>query len=390
MINNYGFSIVGKSHIERNVCCQDSHCIQRLENGWCVAAIADGVGSASNAEIGSHIAAENAVEFCCKYMPYDYNAEGIKATIRTAYSYAYKCILEEAQKAGQPIESYDTTLSLAVYDGYHLIYGHSGDGAIIGLRKFGGFTEITTPQKGEDAVSVLPLRAGSNIWKISEFDEELSSVLLVTDGMRDTLCPSLLRQDKNYSGIYAPLGLFFAVSCKDDWEEEKAEIEAFLQGKDEYDEALFYERLSEIYKKFIPDESEEVIVEIRQGRAPVGLMYHEQDDKTVVALINPENEPFLSEKSFFVEPDWKKLKDDLNRKLYPHLNRNEEGDLQAQQETPEEYSEPKQYDNESDIFIGTEKATERIAPQDDEDNEIDESEASIWDRLFRKNRRDRV
>lgn len=64
MIFEYGFSVVGKSHIKKGTCCQDSHCIRKLENGWIIAAVADGVGSAKNSHIGSKIAAKTVVEFC--------------------------------------------------------------------------------------------------------------------------------------------------------------------------------------------------------------------------------------------------------------------------------------------------------------------------------------
>ena len=147
MIIDYGFSITGKSHADIGTCCQDNHKIKRLDNGWIIAAVADGVGSAAKSEIGSKIAVETVVSMCEEYMPWDYSLISIKSMMRTAYNYAFKQIVREAEKNGDPIEDYDTTLTMVIYDGHKIIYGHSGDGAIIGLNTFGDYIPITTPQK---------------------------------------------------------------------------------------------------------------------------------------------------------------------------------------------------------------------------------------------------
>ena len=172
MVLNYGFSITGKSHLKRNIVCQDSHKIKKMDNGWVIAAVADGVGSAENSHIGSKIAVETVVTFCEECMPYDYNVISIKSMMRTAYNYALKCIYREAEKTGNPVESYDTTLTMVIYDGHRIIYGHSGDGAILGLTQYGNYVEITSPQKGADLVSVLPLRAGYTQWVIDSYEED--------------------------------------------------------------------------------------------------------------------------------------------------------------------------------------------------------------------------
>lgn len=205
MIFEYGFSLIGKSHISNEKCCQDAHRIMRMENGWIIAAVADGVGSAANSQIGSRIAVDTVVQFCNECMPYDYNIINIKSMMRTAYNYAFKCIARVAENENNPIESYDTTLSMVIYDGKRIIYGHSGDGAIIGLTTFGDYVEITKPQKGSDGVTVIPLRGGYTNWEIDTYEEDLAAVMLMTDGMLETLCPYLLRDiDNKINKVYVP------------------------------------------------------------------------------------------------------------------------------------------------------------------------------------------
>lgn len=323
MIIDFGISTVGKSHIKKGTCCQDSHYIKTMQNGWVIAAVADGVGSAKNSHIGSKIAVETVVEFCDECMPWDFNIISIKSMMRTAYNYAFKQILRESQQSGEPIESYDTTLSMVIYDGQRIIYGHSGDGAIFALTTFGDYVEITRPQKSADGVSVIPLRGGYTQWVIDTYEEDLSAVLLMTDGMLETLCHYLLRDhEKKTNRAYIPLMTYFADPNGfdvDNLKKIKKEIFDFVVAEENYESARFYDRLLEIYRKHVPENAEEIIEKIRTTNYPISLMQAEQDDKTILGLINIDLAFDDKDAVFYAEPDWNALQDAWNRKAYPHL-----------------------------------------------------------------------
>lgn len=336
MLYNYGFSVIGKSHIAKGACCQDSHAIKELENGWVVAAVADGVGSAKNSQIGSKIAAEIVVDFCAKYMPPDYSIIGIKSMLRTAYNYALKQIIKESEKTGEPLESYDTTLTTVIYDGHRIIYGHSGDGAIIGLTVFGDYIKITAPQKGEDLVSVIPLRAGYTSWVIDSYEEELAAVMLMTDGMLDyVLCPYLLNLSEEYD-VYTPIATFFAdpygvpKNIKE-WNKVKNEILEFITMEDSYDYSKFYSRLEKIYKKRLNKETAEVVSTLYETKYSIAFMRSADDDKTLVTLINPALSVETKRTDYYSEPDWAELQERWNKKAYPHLY-SDHADLEEDEE----------------------------------------------------------
>ena len=59
----YRKCLKGRAHIEQGKPCQDYCQVKRINRNWIVAGIADGVGSASKAEIGSKIAVESAINF---------------------------------------------------------------------------------------------------------------------------------------------------------------------------------------------------------------------------------------------------------------------------------------------------------------------------------------
>lgn len=322
MVFDYGFSLVGKSHLTNGTCCQDNHKIKRLSNGWVIAASADGVGSARNSQIGSKIATETVVSFCDEYMPWDFSVIGIKSMLRTAYNYAYKSVLREAEKTGEPIESYDTTLDVVIYDGQRIIYGHSGDGAIIGMNTFGQFVMLTTPQKGDDGISVIPLRSGYTQWVIDSYDEDLASVLIMTDGILEKMSPYLLRlAEPPLNSVYTPLASFFGdpIGFDSDGDLIRESIFAFLKGEDGYDSEQFYTRLYKIYSKRVGDKTNDLIEEIKSGNLPVILMHDVQDDKTLVGLINTDIQVDNNVVEYYREPDWEALQEIWNRKAYPHL-----------------------------------------------------------------------
>lgn len=362
MILEYGFSVVGKSHISEGTCCQDSHFIQKLENGWTVAAVADGVGSAKNSHIGSKIAAETVVKFCCECMPCDYSLISIKSMMRTAYNYAFKSVLKESEKSGEPIESYDTTLTMVIYDGQRIIYGHSGDGAIIGLTTFGDYVEITRPQKGPDGFSVIPLRGGYTYWQIDSYEEDLAAVLLVTDGMLDTLFPYLLRDnDTKTPHAYTALTTFFADPVgltESNFSETKEAIGKFITAEEGYPTDEFYQRLSEVLKNHLTEGVEDIIDEYKKNNFPVLLMQNQQDDKTVVGLLDPELMLDNREASFYSEPDWEALQDAWRRRAYPHLYAEKATDKEAVTPAPETFSEPETSPESED------QATSGKAPSD--------------------------
>ena len=321
MICDYGITLCGKSHIAKDKVCQDNHKIKKLSNGRVIAAVADGVGSAPHSDIGSKIAVDTVIKMCEELMPYDYNEISIKSMLRTVYNYALKKIIKEAEEAGEPPENYNTTLTAVIYDGKRIIYGHSGDGGIIGLTAYGKYVEITKPQKGEDNISVIPLRAGYTSWEINSYDEDLVSVILVTDGMLDIMCPYLLNLDEAGSKVYLPLVSYFADPVGMDKKNIKKEIEEFVKAED-YDGEKFYKRLSEVYKIRTKD-FEECIEEIKKYNFPLTLMDNVQDDKTIVALVSTDEEIKNAECDYYREPDWNGLQEAFNRLAYPHLYKEE-------------------------------------------------------------------
>jgi serine/threonine protein phosphatase PrpC len=285
MILTYGFSDTGSSHIKKDTVCQDSNKILCLDNGMVIAAIADGVGSCKYSDEASRIAVNVSVTVCAEEIATSGAAE-LTAVIEKAFNKAEREIDEFSLSKGHLLTEYDTTLSLVIYDGKHITYGHCGDGGIIGLTNGGDYIKITEPQKVEE-VYVLPLRDKSR-WVFGSHEAEFASILLATDGVYDTFFPYLLKRQP--VEVYVPLIRYFMDNNQ--IRASKKNIEAI--GKKRQD--------------FINSKACSAIT----------------DDKTLVVLINEEVMPMLKDDAYYDEPDWDALQEEWNKKAYPHLYKDEE------------------------------------------------------------------
>ena len=314
----YGHSLAGKSHLSRSIDCQDANKYRELEGGWVVAAVADGVGSASNAKKGAEIAVDVAVDFVAENMPLSFRENGIKRAIYLAFNAALKTIMIQADQEGYPLESYDTTLSLVVFNGVKLYYGHAGDGGIFGLTVYGEYIEITKPNVGKDGTSVIPLRFGEDTWIIDAFRENLTSVLLVTDGVRAAIRPYELGTSEK--DVYVPICalLMHPAWFQHNKQSFRSTTEKYFKCK--LDNFTIQEMLFQTYKEAIQDSEnfgqafESVITTDNTN----SLIRKITDDITALGIVNSveERKPDKKPASYYTEPNWSTKRAEINRELY--------------------------------------------------------------------------
>ena len=282
MVHSYGMSIKGTAHEKNGTPCQDSYKIVVLDNGWVVAAIADGVGSCKYSEISSAIAVDVSTSICSERIDACTKREELPEVIKDAFKGAELAIETKSTEDKNLITEYDTTLSLVIYDGKMVSYGHCGDGGVIGLTQQGDYVKITEPQK-KDEVFVIPLRDGEPAWVFGLASNVFASVLMATDGVYDIFFPYLLKG--RTVEFYVPLIRYFM-------DNNGLHVNADTCGKIKAEREQF----------LMSDTCSSVM-----------------DDKTVVVLINGNVYPKMKDDSFYAEPDWDYLQAEWNKKAYPHL-----------------------------------------------------------------------
>ena len=190
-------SQTGRWHVEKGVPCQDGSAAICLPEGGSVIVVADGLGSCAHSDLGSQEAVAAALGVLRSMNTPGTGEEALivaQAYIQVAFAEADAAIARVAEVNGDPIEDYLTTLSIAYYSGRNIVWGHSGDGAVIAITSFGTISKLTEEDNGDVGSIVYPLQAGPSHWSFGrDSQEEYAGVLAVTDGMLEALQPQLLR-----------------------------------------------------------------------------------------------------------------------------------------------------------------------------------------------------
>lgn len=330
---SYGFSIQGKSHIQRGTVCQDYNKYVKLNSKWYLGIVADGVGSALHSDIGSKLAAESLCEFCQKKIDSNMSEQQLEELLRQGYTYAMRAMGEYAEKENDVLDHYDTTLSAVLYDGENVIYGHAGDGGIIVKLYDGRIKPITERQKGADGCSVRPLRAGESSWAFGVYEEKVASVLLATDGMLDgvfqpvliNLPPdavSMARGNFSKDNAYVTASEFFmnpnGVYLNKKIPNANQFMEKYISGNlESKDQESFLKCMLENYvKMFGKNNAIEIGRKISKYYYAVWALKNVTDDKSVVCFMNEKAKIIPQDIAYYYEPDWKWRQECYDALLY--------------------------------------------------------------------------
>ena len=212
----FSLSLQGASHLERNpqVPCQDCHDLRWLDGQQLlIAAIADGVGSCELSHWGAHKAVSSALDSLQQDLQtfaqgkvLKLNAQNgdfrqqMKQIMYNAFARAQSAVEEMADQGQQPVFSFQSTLTLAIYDGDCLFHGHVGDDGIVAQLPDGTVEMATRRVKGEEANSVFPLQSGEQFWQFGVVPHVVG-FLMATDGVLDSFVATNSQSSSYFGGI---------------------------------------------------------------------------------------------------------------------------------------------------------------------------------------------
>lgn len=204
----FGFSQRGQSHIESGAPCQDRcYSVFVPESGHLVMAIADGVGSCALSDLGARTAVQSVVHYIEIELK-NRNQTGLDGQaagpiLRNAMQFAYDEVEKAAVNYEQLLYSLQSTLTVAIYDGSNLYFGHAGDDGIVALKEDGTLALATTRHKGDEASSVYPLQ-GKTTWQFGMVPNTVAFVM-ATDGVLDAFVKSSYENDRVYYPFIEPI-----------------------------------------------------------------------------------------------------------------------------------------------------------------------------------------
>ena len=200
-----GLSQQGSSHITHGTPCQDSNGLRVVlteQNHYLITAVADGLGSCILSHEGSRTAVDAALAHCESVLSSDELSgdQQMLEMIRQSFCLAWDAIEAQAAERNQLPFSFNTTLTLTVYDGQKLHIGHIGDGGVVALFHDGAISLVTKRHNGKSAHSVYPLQSGEDNWQFLTLEESVHGFAISTDGVLD----SFVQSEQNNSTVWEP------------------------------------------------------------------------------------------------------------------------------------------------------------------------------------------
>jgi hypothetical protein len=202
-----GSSVRGTHHIRDNQPRQDAFGIRLAAGDTILIAVADGVGSASQAEIGSYLAASTALDWLESnlWQSGPNNHEDWEAIFRESFLKASNRLEEQASLQGLPATDFATTLLLAAASPDYLITGQIGDGAIVAMEIDGVLLTVSHPQQGEYVNETFSITSptSSQLAQVQFHPMQVDCLALFSDGLQRL---SLHQQDNSpHQPFFAPL-----------------------------------------------------------------------------------------------------------------------------------------------------------------------------------------
>ena len=186
-----GISVAGFSHVADGTPCQDANAFGIREDGWLVAAVSDGAGSAAHSHIGSRAYVSDVVEFFLNYSelphisPDEMAASLIDIINRTS----------ERLTAGEfngtvserlALSDFVATIVMVLCNQNGGTFFHVGDGAGVSLKLHNmEHCVVSEPENGEylNETYFVTMNKWEEHLRVTSFCGEFDTILLMSDGV---------------------------------------------------------------------------------------------------------------------------------------------------------------------------------------------------------------
>ena len=187
-------SATGSGHLAAGHACQDYTCflfMPRLSPDTLIAAVADGLGSASHSATGARLSAQAACAHASHLLwaqrHRQPNPDAIESVLSASLLHARTTLEFAALKRHIPLTSLATTLLLLIHTRGLLAAIQVGDGAAVASTALGEYRTLLKPQRGEYANETIALTSRRSLQQsdltIVRPHTPVRELALTTDGL---------------------------------------------------------------------------------------------------------------------------------------------------------------------------------------------------------------
>lgn len=179
-------SALGTSHSRDNTECQDFNLVDEVD-GYLVAAVADGAGSARLSAIGARLACTESVLHLKKVCATQPTVEVARVAMHEAFEAARRGVLQEAQREEVEVRELSSTLSVALVSADYAVFGQVGDGATV-FDLGSGLTLAHWPdQEALNLTDFLTSAPLSETLSVTPASGRVHRFVMMTDGLSQLL-----------------------------------------------------------------------------------------------------------------------------------------------------------------------------------------------------------
>lgn len=347
MLSSFAITQRGQSHIDAGTPGQDYSQTNKAHVGdktYILSAVSDGVGSCTYSQYGSETAVKSIIGYLSENIKKRiYDESEMKNLIKEGFEIALEKIEEKADEMKYPFLQFDCTLTVSIYDGENIYFGHVGDGGIVALYDDGTYEMITERHKGEEAHSVFPLRCVDH-WDFGVSKLKVASFAMMTDGVLDG-CVSGKEYDNRVYWPFLQPALTIVV-------ENDEQLEFLRNDWNDYFEVDKSEKDS--YRKTVTDDITFLVVLNSEKINAISMPPFDFDswNKKTREVKKRQNEALYREYNEYLKTNPKKLSSSENQlKSKESMNQN-------QKDVPVSSAK----DNKSDIKDPVQKQRDLMAP----------------------------
>lgn len=218
-------SVIGKSHIENDLPCQDASKVKRISRNCGVAIVADGAGSCRHSQLGSKILTENGVSLFATRL-------GKSAFVRRkrilrkdhwrrivfgCFYEMYHELAVQSNRNDYKLKDLSSTIIVVAYAPWGLMVAHIGDGRAAYSNSSPEWKPLFTPFSGSEAGTTV-FFTSDRVWKQPDkyiettvVNDAITGFSILSDGMEKSSFECYIRKsgEERYFDPNKPFANFF-------------------------------------------------------------------------------------------------------------------------------------------------------------------------------------